>query len=306
VNVEEEVKSKVLSKRNCMVIGIVVLIVLFGILVWDLQGRGLRTAMVSQARAFASMGKAVLDSSSVVANGDFTNVIFLHHSTGQNLIEQGGVREAFATAGYDFWDHGYNDQGLTRPDGTAAGYSYNIPSDNTDPDGLARIFAQHVYELPVNALSGLFQHEVIAFKSCFPVSNIISDEQLETYKTYYLSMRDVMDQHPDKIFIIVTQPPLNPAATDAAAAARARALSEWLSSPEYLRGHPNVFCFDFFNYLAEDDPAFPDYNMLKAAYRDGTDSHPSMKASETIGPLFVDFVLNAIQTYRVTYSANGF
>ena len=30
-----------------------------------------------------------------------------------------------------------------------------------------------------------------------------SDEQLEAYKTYYLGIRDVMDQHPDKIFIVV-------------------------------------------------------------------------------------------------------
>jgi hypothetical protein len=284
-----------------LIVGVVVILALLGITVVGLRGRGLRGLVSSMIRSVSSLSKAVLDSRSISSDGDFTNVIFLHHSTGNNLIHQGGVREKFTEAGYDFWDHSYNPQGLRRPDGTAAGYSYNIPDDNTDPDGFARIFAQRAYGLPLNTFSGLFQHEVIAFKSCFPVSDIASDEQLETYKTYYLSISDLMDQHPDKIFVVVTQPPLNPAATDTQAAARARAFANWLKSDEYLSGHPNVFTFDFFGYLAEDDPASPDYNMLREAYRDGTDSHPNATANEAIGPLFVDFIINAIQTYRTTY-----
>lgn len=271
---------KTTQGRKKLIVGVVVILALLGITVGGLRGRGLRSFVSSTIRSVSSLSKAVLDSRSISSDGDFTNVIFLHHSTGNNLIQQGGVREKFTEAGYDFWDHGYNLQGLRHPDGTAAGYSYNIPDDNTDSDGFARIFAQRVYGLPLNTFSGLFQHEVIAFKSCFPVSDIASDEQLETYKTYYPSIRDVMDQHPDKIFVVVTQPPLNPAATDTQAAARARAFANWLKSDEYLSGHPNVFTFDFFGYLAEDDPASPDYNMLREAYRDGTDSHPNATANE--------------------------
>lgn len=293
--------TKLIQGRKKLIVGVIVVLALLGVTVVGLRGHGLRGFVSSRIRSISSLGKAVLDSRSISSSGDFTNVIFLHHSTGNNLIQQGGVRERFTEAGYDFWDHGYNHQGLRRPDGTAAGYSYNIPDDNTDPDGFARIFAQRVYGLPLNAFSGLLQHEVIAFKSCFPVSDIADDEQLETYKTYYLGIRDVMDQHPDRIFIVVTQPPLNPAATDAEAAARAGAFANWLKSDEYLSGHPNVFTFDFFGYLAEDDPASPDYNMLRETYRDGTDSHPNVTANETIGPLFVDFIINAVQTYRTTY-----
>jgi hypothetical protein len=239
------------------------------------------------------LAQAVLDRDRVASDsqGEFTNVIFLHHSTGHNLIEEGGVRERFTAAGYQFWDHGYNRTGLRDPAGEYTGYSYNVPEDNTDPDGLARIFAQRQNDLPVNALSGLLQHEVIAFKSCFPASQITSEEQLEQYKAYYLAMRDVIARHPDKVFIVMSPPPLNPAATDTEAAARARAFSEWLHSEEYLAGHPNVFAFDLFGHLAEDDPAAPDHNMLRAAYRDGTDSHPNRVANEMVGPLFVDFVV---------------
>jgi len=245
----------------------------------------------------------VIDSRSVsgYSHGDFANVIFLHHSTGRNLIEQGGVRERFAEAGYDFWDHDYTWPGLRRPDGSYTNYSYKIPDDNTDPDGLAGIFAQRVYGLPRNAFSGLLQHEVIAFKSCYPVSHIVNDEQLEEYKSYYLDMRDVMDQHPDRIFIVLTPPPLIPAVTDAEAAARARAFANWLTSDEYLSGHPNVFTFDFFDYLAEDGLILPDFNMLRAEYREGEDSHPNKTANEIIGPIFVDFIIDAVQEYRALY-----
>ena len=245
--------------------------------------------------------QAVLDRGSVTADnrGDFTNVIFLHHSTGGALIREGGVRELFTAAGFDFWDHNYNRYGLVRPDGSPTGYSYSIPDDNTDPDGLARIFAQRARPLPTNALSGLLQHEVIVFKSCFPASNLTSEAQLQQYKDWYLGMRDVMDAHPDRAFVVMSPPPLHPAATTPEDAARARAFADWLTSPAYLDGHPNVFAFDFFDALAEADPASPEANMLRAAYRpDAVDSHPNQAANEAVGPLFADAVMQAARAYR--------
>lgn len=263
-----------------------------------LRGRGLRMVLIHRVRA-------LLDHPNVSDNGDFTNVVFLHHSTGRNLIYQSGVRERLTEAGFQFWDHDYNWEGLIRPDGTRTDYSYGIPDDNTDPDGLASLFAQRVYGLPLNAFSGLMQHKVIAFKSCFPVSDIASHEQLERNRAYYLQIRDVMDQHPDRIFIVVTPPPLNPAATDAETAARARAFANWLGSDEFLAEHPNVFTFDFFDLLAEENPLAPDFNMLRATYREGEDSHPNQLANETIGPLFTDFIIEAVQTYRAGLTQEG-
>lgn len=268
-------------------------IVLLLVLALSLRGRGLRQGLVWRIRA-------VQDASTVAASarGDYTSVVFLHHSTGRNLIEQGGVRERLTAAGFDFWDHDYNPRGLTRPDGTSSGYSYDIPGDNTDPDGLARVFSQPRFSLPLNAFSGLLQHQVIAFKSCFPVSHIARDAQLEQYRVYYLEMRDVMDQHQDHIFVVVTPPPLNPAATDAQAAARARAFADWLGSDGFLDGHANIFTFDLFDMLAENDPSAGDYNMLRAGYREGENSHPNELANQTIGPRFADFIVQAVQTVR--------
>jgi len=224
---------------------------------------------------------------------DFSRIILLHHSVGANLIAQGDVRQRLTDLGYELYDHGYNDDGLVLADGTPAGRNFDVPDDNTNPDGLAAIFAQPLHDPPDNTFSHLMEYDVIAFKSCFPVSNIESDEQLAEYESYYLSIRSRMDQYPNRIFIVVTPPPEIPADTDAQAAARARAFANWLASNEDLSGHPNVFTFNFFDLLAD-----PSTNMLRADYQtDEYDAHPNELANQTIGPLFADFIDQSIRTY---------
>jgi hypothetical protein len=220
-------------------------------------------------------------------------IIFLHHSVGAALIQQGDVRESLTDLGYEFYDHGYNGDGLTLADGTSAGRDFGVPDDNTNPDGFADIFAQPLHDPPDNTFSHLMQYDVIVFKSCFPVSNIQSNDQSAEYKSHYLSIRTRMDQYPNKIFVVVTPPPEIPADTDSQAAARARDFADWLASHEYLDGHPNVFTLNLFDLLA--DPAT---NMLRAEYRtDESDAHPNELANRTIGPLFVDFIDQSIKTY---------
>jgi len=222
-----------------------------------------------------------------------TRIIFLHHSCGHNLIEQGGVREGFTALGYEFYDHGYNGDGLRLADGSYSGDNFDVPDDNTDPDGLAEIFVQPLHDPPDNTFSYLMQYDVIAFKSCYPVSNIWDDEQLDEYKSYYLAIRDQTDQYPEKLFIIVTQPPQVPAESDPQEGARARAFADWLQSDEYLSGHSNLFVFDFFGHLAGAD------NFLRPEYRvDEHDAHPNKQANRAIGPLFVEFIDQAIESFK--------
>jgi hypothetical protein len=222
-----------------------------------------------------------------------TRIIFLHHSCGQNLINEGGVREGLTALGYEFYDHGYNEEGLRLADGSYTGTNFDVPGDNTDPDGFAAIFAQPLHDPPDNTFSHLMQYDVIAFKSCFPTSNIADDYQLNEYMSYYLAIRDRVDQHPEKVFIVVTQPPQVPGASDSAEATRARAFTQWLQSDEYLAGHPNVFVFDFFGLLAGSD------NFLRPEYRyDDYDGHPNEQANREIGPQFVAFIDEAIRSYE--------
>lgn len=220
------------------------------------------------------------------------SIIFLHHSCGHNLIEEGGVRQLFTNLGYEFYDHGYNDDGLRLADGTWTGENYDVPGDNTDPDGIAEIFSQPLNDPPDNTFSLLMQYDVIMFKSCFPTSNIWGDEHLNELQGYYLTIRDRVDQYPNKLFVVVTQPPQVPRSTDQEEANRARALANWLASDEYLGGRPNLVTFDFFGYLAGDD------NMLREEYRyNNRDAHPNAQANQTIGPIFVDFVDQAIRDF---------
>ncbi len=119
------------------------------------------------------------------------SIFFLHHSTGRYLINEGDVRGLLAEhnerngTAHEFWDHDYNRFGLRDPRGDEAG-SYKIPDDNTDPDGLHKLWTTS------NRARDkiLASHDVIAFKSCYPASDVASDQQLETRKRWYLEMRD--------------------------------------------------------------------------------------------------------------------
>ncbi len=219
-------------------------------------------------------------------------ILFLHHSTGHNLIEEGGVREGLSTLGYAFFNHGYNGDGLRLADGTWTGENFDVPGDNTDPDGLADIFSQPLHDPSDNTFSYLMQYDVIAFKSCFPASNIADDAQLAAYQSYYLAIRDRADQYPDKLFVVFTPPPQVPNNTNSQEAQRARAFADWLASDEYLSGHPNLVTFNFFDLLAGDDHTLrPEY------WVDAWDAHPNRLANQTIGPILVGFLDQAIQVY---------
>lgn len=282
--------------RLVILLAIVVLLGLAAAALVFLRGLGLRDF----ARNKLDTVKAVAASQSVreLSQGEYRNVVFLHHSVGNNLIEQGDVAQLFGDAGYSFYDQGYNNMGLRGPDGSDAGFSYPVPNDNTDPDGLAVVFKQKVRSWPVNTLSGLLQHEVIVVKSCFPNSNIGSQESLRALKEIYLGMRETMQKHPDKLFIVFTTPPLNPAETNAENAKRAREMAVWMMSTEFTGGSQNIAVFDFYTLLAENDPKASDANMLNAAFRDGTDSHPNRTANQQIAPVFVEFVTNAAETFK--------
>lgn len=225
---------------------------------------------------------------------------FLHHSTGRNLMSEGDVRDLIEeySAGKDVelrtWDHDYNYIGLRDAGGDNTGYSYNIPNDNTDPVGLHELWTT------ANAArdSILARYDVIAFKSCYyPAARITSDDKLQDYKDWYLEIRDVLDQHPDKLFILMGLPPLHRLVTELEWADRARVFSNWLGSDEYLAGHDNIVYFDLFDQFAHPDDGSNDRNMLRYEYErthDTPNGHPNEYANSIVGPIFAQFVVDAV------------
>lgn len=221
-------------------------------------------------------------------------IFFLHHSVGNDLIERGNVRGTIDTynsshgTGYQFWDHGYNGDGLRDSSGNFTGTNYAIPGDNTDPDGLGYLFTSSA-EDAVSSRNQIMTYNVIAFKSCYTASQaLVDDGTLNNYKNYYLQMRNFFDGHTDRVFVVITPPPSHPDETDSATAGRARQFANWLKSSEYLSGHSNIVCFDLFDYFADSN------NVLKAGYRytGEVNSHPNELADQTVGPVFAQFLID--------------
>ena len=254
-------------------------------------------------------------------HNDHLRILFIHHSTGKNLIRQGQVRDLIAKRNeqdgtrHEFWDHDYNEIGLTGPSGEKTGISFNIPDDDTDPVGFDRLFSQPVHDPPDNALSNILTFDVVIFKSCFPVSAIRNKAQLEQYRQHYISIRNALSRHPDTLFIVMTPPPLIPQSltglvlsrasrwmwTNDEDAARAREFSRWLTSEDFTMGLPNVATFDLFDLLAEPATSRTHPNTLRAEYRGGRlgyDAHPNETANKAIAPLFVDAIWRKLKRFQ--------
>jgi hypothetical protein len=230
-----------------------------------------------------------------------SRLFFLHHSVGLGVIN-GGVRSAVATynashgTSFEFWDHGYNDEGLTNASGDATGQSYDIPNDSTDPDSLLELWTGSSPEAVAARAAILGNYHVIAFKSCFDNGAHIPDvAELNQRKNDYIAMRGFFDTRTDRIFVVVTPPPHHPGDdSNATEAANTRSFSSWLAGAEFLSGHPNVVCFDLFDRLAAPVGSGADTNFLRPEYRQEgtTDSHPNDLANQTIAPEFAQALID--------------
>ena len=230
--------------------------------------------------------------------GTARDVIFLHHSTGRNIIAfddgdgGGDVRARLAARDIDFWDHDYpGDEAIHRPDGSATS-DYGV--DNTDPDGFYYLFCEGTN----GDLAKVLSHGTIMFKSCYPTCHIDTGAKLDQYKTYYDAIADVQAANPARLFIPFTPPPLHPLATNSDEAALARAFSGWMVSKWKGAGLANVEVFNLFDILAEETLSGPESNMLEEGYRrdsESKDSHPNDAANEVASAALVEFVAGAVE-----------
>jgi len=212
------------------------------------------------------------------------NIFFLHHSTGRNIISEGHVRQHIGDN--DFWDHDYNYIGIMNPAGQLTGASYNIPGDNTYPDGL------HTLWTTSNSARTaiLANHQVIAFKSCYPTCDISSAAMFRQYMTWYTEIVAELEQYPDKVFVLMSPPPRHRLATVPDNAGRARAFADGLAA---FDNGTTIRYFNLFDLLADED------NTLRYTYErshSSSDSHPNAFANETVGPIFAAFLDDVADT----------
>jgi hypothetical protein len=238
-------------------------------------------------------------------------LVFIHHSSGENWLadDNGGLGQALSANNYYVSDTNYG----WGPD--AIGDRTDIPnwlewfrSDGTDRymQALFSEGEQHAgYTRTLPDPGG--ENQIVLFKSCFPNSALegrpddapSGDASLSVggAKYVYNQLLDYFRTRPDRLFIVITAPPL----ISSDYADNARAFNEWLVN-DWLAENgytlPNVAVFDFYNVLtgtnhhhrlsngAIEHVFTPGHNL--AAYP-SEDDHPSSagnrKATEEFVPL---------------------
>jgi hypothetical protein len=237
-------------------------------------------------------------------------LIFIHHSTGENWLTDG-----------------YGDLGLTLAENnyfvsdTNYGWGPDSIGDRTDIPNWTEWFASDQTPVYMDALfnesgqnSGytrLFddpggENQIVMFKSCFPNSALEGSPydspdpdgwlSVGHAKYVYNEILQYFATRPDKLFIVITAPPLSdPTYADNARAFNQWLVNDWLWENDYTL--PNVAVFDFYNVLTDRD-AHHRYNngiiehtygsSNTLAYPSG-DDHPSeagsRKATEEFVPL---------------------
>ncbi|MBK9602189.1 MAG: CIA30 family protein [Anaerolineales bacterium] len=193
-------------------------------------------------------------------------LVFIHHSTGENWLADGygDLGQTLGENNYFVSDTNYG----WGPE--AVGDRTDIPnwvewfaSENT-PVYMQALFnesEQHAAYTRTLADPG-GENEIILFKSCFPNSALEGSpndppgtyEELSVSGAKYVYNRILpfFASRPDKLFIVITAPPLS----DPTHAENARAFNEWLVNDWLAENNytqHNVAVFDFYNLLTSAD-----------------------------------------------------
>ena len=218
-------------------------------------------------------------------------LLFLHHSVGQGILDQGGLRDSLLNMGIFVKGATYGDEIGQQTD--ICDWYPKFTS------GIKQLFEFKNH--PNRYYSDGRTNDIIMFKSCYPCSYIDSEgsepgnpnsreHTMQNYRAVFNELSKELRKYPDKLFIYVTYPPLVPRETNSQAAARAREFNRWLLNdylPHYRQetGLTNFVCFDLFDVLADSA------NVLRTEFRrsDDRDSHPNETAYKLAATRFLEF-----------------
>jgi hypothetical protein len=213
-------------------------------------------------------------------------VVFVHHSVGRYMLAHGHVRDILSGKGIGLWDTDYNKLGARDNTGSATA-APPVPDDNTDPDGLLNIFARHS-ESDEQFVRWLAGFDLVALKSCYPASNLASEEEFHARQRLYDELAALAAGTLAKV-VLVTPPPLAPLRTSHENAARAARLAQWMATDMNLPD--NVTVFDLHSVLASPDGLAGD-GTLAVRYRRliPFDSHPNTAGARSAGKHLADHI----------------
>ena len=208
-------------------------------------------------------------------------LVFVHHSTGGNWLADpagnelgGGLGQALMENNYyaSASNYGWGPDGIG--DRTDIGNWWEWFRGPESARYLEALYGEDGQnfgdfgEWPRLSANPGGENTVIVFKSCFPNSDLkggagepipaVDDNPLRGMDGYsdahtlanaqgiYLDLLEYFRTRPDKLFVVITAPPVS----DPTWSANARALNNWLVN-DWLAGYPyaNVAVFDFYNVL---------------------------------------------------------
>jgi hypothetical protein len=239
-------------------------------------------------------------------------LIFIHHSCGENLLndDNGALGLALSSNNYFVSDtyYGWGPDGIgDRTDILDWPEWFSGPNSATYMNALFNENEQSTwYSRQVADPGG--ENEIVLFKSCFPNSDMGGRPDdtaksgrsltVASAKQIYIDLLDTFAQHPDKLFVVLTAPPMQ----DISRPENARAFNTWLVQDwldEANYPYNNVAVWDFYNVLSG---ANNHHRVMDGAiqyitdqggntlyYPDNGDDHPSqqgnLKAVEEFVPM---------------------
>ncbi len=186
---------------------------------------------------------------------EVVKLVFIHHSCGANWLADGNgnlgktlnENNYYVTECYYGWDD--------HPDSA----KYEVMGDHTDTEdwpywfndvvmpSVYRTKGNNTYTNKIDDPGG--ENTIIMFKSCFPNSEV--GESIEDEKEIYNSLLEYFKKHQDKLFILITPPPMIKIEN----AEKTRELTNWLTNYDtgWLSNYEgdNVWVFDFYNVLTD-------------------------------------------------------
>jgi hypothetical protein len=188
------------------------------------------------------------------------NLVFIHHSVGENWLRQ-GLAYALNDRGYHVADitYGWREYG-----------DWPVWFTDAVMDLVFQELGTMSAENSIAPADG--ENSIVMFKSCFPNSDV--GESITDEIAVYNSLLPYFRSRPDKMFILVTPPPMIQISTPGLT----RQLCNWLTDRQagWLAGQErgNVFVFDLYNVLTHPEA----YHRLE----NGREVHREFSGADTL------------------------
>ena len=277
-------------------------------------------------------------------------LVFIHHSCGDNWLDDdnGNLGDQLGANNYYVSDTYYDWGPDSIGSNTDIGHWWTWfrgTNSYTYTQALYNTTNKHAsYTRPMAEPGG--ENKIIMFKSCYPNSELRGDpteapppidsnplrgqgvganHTVANAKGIYIDLLNYFESHQDKLFVVITAPPVQ----DSTWADNARDFNTWLVE-EWLDGYSysNVVVFDFYNVLTDPDnhhrfrdgsvEYINDQGGNTLYYHSGGDNHPTAAGNQKATGEFVPLLnyyynrwksggaCQALSGASITGPANGY